>query len=45
MSKISSLAHIHPDATIGENVSIDPFAVIEGEVFIGEGTHVPRGNV
>ncbi|MCW3107967.1 MAG: lpxA [Segetibacter sp.] len=40
MSKISSLAHIHPDAKIGDNVTIDPFAVIHGEVSIGEGTHV-----
>jgi len=40
MSKVSSLAHIHPSATIGENVTVDPFAIIEGEVFIGEGTHV-----
>src|SRR6476469_4513009 len=40
MSKIGSLAHIHPSATIGENVTVDPFAIIEGEVFIGEGTHV-----
>jgi UDP-N-acetylglucosamine acyltransferase len=40
MSKISSLAHIHQDAKIGDNVKIDPFAVIHGEVTIGEGTHV-----
>src|SRR5947208_15633857 len=40
MSKISPLAHIHPDAKIGDNVTIDPFVVIHGEVSIGEGTHV-----
>ena len=40
MSKISSLAHVHPDAKIGDNVKIDPFAVIHGDVTIGEGTHV-----
>lgn len=40
MSRISSLAHIHPDAKIGENVTIDPFAVIQGEVFIGADSHV-----
>jgi UDP-N-acetylglucosamine acyltransferase len=40
MSNISPLAHIHQDATIGENVTIDAFAVIQGEVTIGEGTHV-----
>lgn len=37
---ISSLAHIHPDAKIGDNVTIDPFAVIECEVTIGDGTHI-----
>ncbi len=37
---ISPLAHIHPDATIGDNVKIEPFAVIHGEVSIGDGTHI-----
>ena len=37
---ISPLAHIHPAAQIGNNVKIDPFAVIEEGVLIGEGTHV-----
>src|SRR5665213_120895 len=37
---ISPLAHIHPNATIGKDVIVDPFAVIEGEVKIGDGTHV-----
>lgn len=40
MSAISNLAHISPEATIGDNVTIDPFAVIHGDVSIGEGTHV-----
>jgi UDP-N-acetylglucosamine acyltransferase len=40
MSKISSLAHIHPDAKIGDNVTVDPFAVIQGEVTIGDDTHI-----
>jgi UDP-N-acetylglucosamine acyltransferase len=40
MSTISSLTHIHPDAKIADNVKIDPFTVIHGEVTIGEGTHV-----
>lgn len=40
MSKISSLAHIHAGAIIGDNVKIDPFAVIDGEVSIGEGSHI-----
>ena len=40
MSIISPLAHIHPDATIGVDVTIDPFAVIYGEVNIGDGCHI-----
>jgi len=37
---ISPLAHIHPAAQIGKNVTIDPFAVVEEGVVIGEGTHI-----
>ena len=37
---ISALAHIHPAATIGNNVKIDPFVVIAAGVIIGEGTHI-----
>lgn len=37
---ISKLAYIHPDAIIGENVTIDPFTYISGNVVIGEGTWV-----
>jgi UDP-N-acetylglucosamine acyltransferase len=37
---ISPLAYIDKDARIGENVIIDPFAVIHGEVSIGDGTHI-----
>ena len=37
---ISALAHIHPAATIGNNVKIDPFVVIDAGVIIGEGTHI-----
>jgi UDP-N-acetylglucosamine acyltransferase len=37
---ISNLAFIHPDATIGKDVTIDPFAYIAGNVVIGEGTWV-----
>ena len=40
MSTISPMAHIHPDATIGSNVTIDPFAVVHGEVSIGDGSHI-----
>lgn len=37
---ISNLAHIHPNAQIGANVTIDPFSVIHDDVIIGDGTHV-----
>jgi len=37
---ISNLAFIHPDAIIGKDVTIDPFAYIAGNVVIGDGTWV-----
>lgn len=37
---ISPLAQIHPKAKIGNNVTIDPFCVIEADVEIGDGTHI-----
>ncbi len=37
---ISHLAFVHPDATIGEDVNIDPFAYLAGNVVIGSGTWV-----
>jgi UDP-N-acetylglucosamine acyltransferase len=37
---ISNLAHIHPNAQIGANVTIDPFSVIHDDVVIGDGSHV-----
>lgn len=33
---ISPLAVVHPEAQIGQNVTIDPFAVIEKDVVIGD---------
>lgn len=40
---ISPLAYIHPDAQIGRNIRIDPFAVIEDKVIIGDGSHIMSG--
>lgn len=40
---ISPLAHIHPEAKIGKNVRIDPFAVIDAKVTIGDGSHIMSG--
>lgn len=37
---ISPLANIHPDAQLGQNVTIDPFAYIQGDVVIGDNCHV-----
>ena len=34
---ISNLAYVHPDAKIGENVTIEPFAYIAANVEIGDG--------
>ncbi|MFP4555350.1 MAG: acyl-ACP--UDP-N-acetylglucosamine O-acyltransferase [Bacteroidales bacterium] len=35
-----SLAYIHPEAQIGDNVKIEPFAYISKDVIIGDGTWV-----
>lgn len=57
MSKISPLAHIHPDAIIGENCEIGPFCYIDKGVVIGDdntlmnsvtilyGARVGKGNI
>ncbi len=37
---IHPLAYVHPDAKIGENVSIEPFAVIHHNVEIGDGSWI-----
>jgi len=38
--KMSSLAYVHPNAKIGENVVIEPFSTIYGDVEIGDGTWI-----
>jgi UDP-N-acetylglucosamine acyltransferase len=40
MNSISSLAFVHPDAIIGDNVIIDPYAYVDKNVEIGDGTHL-----
>ena len=37
---ISPQASIHPNAKLGNNVTIDPFAVIHENVTIGDGSHI-----
>jgi UDP-N-acetylglucosamine acyltransferase len=34
------LAHIHPNARIGKNVTIEPFVTIQGDVIIGDNTWI-----
>ncbi len=40
MSNISTLAYIHPNAKIGEDVIVEPFSFIEDNVVIGAGTRI-----
>lgn len=42
---ISPQAYIDPAATLGSNVTIDPFAVIHAGVTIGSNTHIMSGAV
>jgi UDP-N-acetylglucosamine acyltransferase len=42
---ISPLAHISPNAKLGNNVKVDPFAVIYDDVRIGDDTHIMSGVV
>jgi UDP-N-acetylglucosamine acyltransferase len=37
---IHPLAYVHPDARLADNVKVDPFTVIHGNVIIGEGTWI-----
>jgi len=37
---ISKLAFIHPDARLEDNVTVDPFAYIAGNVVIRSGTWI-----
>jgi UDP-N-acetylglucosamine acyltransferase len=37
---ISPLASIHPNAKLGNNITIDPFAVIHDHVTIGDNSHI-----
>ena len=38
--QLQQLASIHPDAKIGNNVTIDPFVVISKDVVIGDNCHI-----
>ena len=40
MTTVSSLAFVHPEAVLGNNVIVEPFAYIDRNTEIGEGSHV-----
>lgn len=40
MNNVSSLAYVHPEAKLGNNVIVEPFAYIDRNTEIGEGTRV-----
>jgi UDP-N-acetylglucosamine acyltransferase len=42
---ISPLAHIHPEAKIGNNVIIEPFATVKGNVEIGDNSWIGSNTV
>ncbi|WP_029903745.1 acyl-ACP--UDP-N-acetylglucosamine O-acyltransferase [Prevotella sp. 10(H)] len=43
MSNISQQAYIHPEAILGENITIEPFSFIDKNVEIGDGTIIMSG--
>ena len=42
---ISKLAYVHPDAKLGANVTVEPFACIAGDVVIGDDCWIGPGAV
>ena len=42
---ISPLAYVHPDAKLGQNVTVEPFAYIAGDVVIGDDCWIGPGAV
>lgn len=42
---ISPLAYIHPDAKLGNNITVEPFAYIAGDVVIGDDCWIGPGAV
>ena len=42
---IDKLARVHPDAKIGDNVTIESFAYVAGDVVIGDGSWIGPGAV
>lgn len=42
---ISELAYVHPDAKLGANVTVEPFAYIAGNVVVGDDCRIRTGAV
>lgn len=42
---ISDQAYIHPDARLGKNITVEPFAYISGDVAIGDGSWIGPNSV
>ncbi len=42
---ISKQAYVHPDAKLGENVTVEPFAFIDADVVIGDGCYIASNAV
>ena len=42
---VSPLAYVHPDAKLGNNVTVEPFAYIAGDVVIGDDCWIGPGAV
>lgn len=40
MNNISTLAYVHPEAKLGDNIVVEAFAYIENNTEIGDGTHI-----
>lgn len=43
MSSISNQAYIHPEAKLGNDVTVEPFAFIDKNTEIGDGTYIMSG--
>lgn len=43
MSNISGQAFVHPEAKLGKDVTVEPFAFIDKNTEIGDGTHIMSG--
>ncbi len=45
MSNISDKAYVHPNATLGNNVTVEPFAFVDDNTVIGDNTLIMSGAV